>query len=111
LARRTLLLLRHKNPLVAGNWDGSGSRVRKTLVNGDARRTLDRVRSGCGRLIRLSMLRRCNSLLMTCLTHKLATVHTSDVCSLILTPLLGIGLVLNAELDILTLNKVLVAVA
>jgi hypothetical protein len=116
LARRTLMLLRlgHENPLVAGNWNGCW-RVRKTLVNRHTNllnRLLTLKRGGCLIGTRLlSVLCRGNSLLVSCLAHKLATIHTTHICRLILATLLCVWLVLNSELNILTLNEVLVTVA
>jgi hypothetical protein len=59
----------------------------------------------------ISVLCRGNSLLITSLAHKLATIHTTDVCRLICATILCVRLVLNAELDVLALDKVLVAIA
>ena len=127
--------LRHENPLMAGNWDwsGSGSWVGKTLMNGLlARRALmnglltrralmlNRVltlkRNGGGNLRLLahthllSVLCCGNTLFMVCLAHKLAAIHATNVCRLILTPILCIGLEVNAELDVLTLDQILVSI-
>jgi hypothetical protein len=114
---RTLLNLglRNKHPLVAGNWDRSG-RIRKTLMDGDAllNRWLLSLNLNLWLLIDtrlLAMLCRRNSLLMTGLAHKLTAIYTTHICRLILATLMCVRLVLNAELNILTLNEILVAVA
>jgi hypothetical protein len=104
--------LRHENPLVTGNGHRCCGRIGETLVDGDALRVLPLNR--CGRLIDsrlLAMLCGRNSLLMPGLAHKLAAIHTTYIRRLILATLLCIRLVLDAELDILTLNEILVAIA
>jgi len=62
-------------------------------------------------LVLLTMPRSSNTLFVSGLTHKLATTNTIYVGRLILLAFLRIGLVLHVELDILALNKILVAIA